>query len=325
MTDAKTVPTVVLSTGAKMPAVGIGTFGSDKYGPAEIAEAVYGAVKAGYRLIDCAEVYGNEREIGVAIRRTLSEGIAAREELFIASKVWNDHHESVREACENSLDALGLDYLDAYYIHWPFPNYHAPGCDGDSRNPDSKPFSVDEFVSTYHRCEALFDEGKIRAIGVSNMTVSKLEAVLPFLRIKPALIEMELHPAFRQPELRAFCREKGIQPVGFCPLGSPSRPERDKTAEDIAAMEMPEIREIAAKHGIHPAGVCLKWSRQSGAVPIPFSVKPAQYESNLAYLTSDPLTDEEMQKIDASPANCRLIKGQVFLWEGADDWNALWT
>ena len=323
MTELKT-PWVTLADGTKMPAVGLGTFGSDKYGPADIAAAVYCAVKAGYRMIDCAEVYGNEREIGESVARLLSEGVVERGDLFIVSKVWNDHHETVREACGNSLDALGLDYLDAYYIHWPFPNYHAPGCDGDSRNPDSKPFSADEFLSTYRQCEALFREGKIRAIGVSNMTVKKLEAVWDALSVKPLLIEMELHPAFQQKELRSWCAAHGMQPVGFCPLGSPSRPERDKTSEDVAAMDMPVIREIAARHGVHPAAVCLKWSRQAGAVPIPFSVKEPQYRANLEAVTTDPLTDCEMSAIDAADANCRLIKGQVFLWEGATDWRALW-
>ena len=315
---------VTLSNGMKMPAIGLGTFGSDKYGPAEIAEAVDGAVKAGYRLIDCAEVYGNEDVIGSALRRLFDEGIVTRDELFVVSKVWNDHHRTVKEACLGSLAALGLDYLDAYYIHWPFPNYHAPGCDGDSRNPDSKPFSADELIATYRQCEELYREGRIRAIGLSNMTVSKFEATFDKMEIKPVLLELELHPAFRQPELLAWAKAHGIQPVGFCPLGSPSRPERDKTSEDLAAMALPHIREIAEAHGIHPAGVCLKWSHQAGAVPIPFSVKPAQYTANLGYLLSDPLTDAEMARINADPSDCRLIKGQVFLWEGATDWQELW-
>ena len=193
MTEKLFAPTVHLSNGCDMPAIGIGTFGSDKYSAPQIAEAVYGAVKAGYRLIDCAEVYGNEREIGVSLKRLFDEGVVGRGELFIASKVWNDHHapEAVRKACLDSLDALGLEYLDAYYIHWPFPNYHAPGCDGDARNPDSRPFSKEEFLSVYRACEELYREGKIRAIGVSNMTVSKMEAVLPECAISPALIEME--------------------------------------------------------------------------------------------------------------------------------------
>lgn len=307
-----------------MPVIGLGTFGSDKYGADVIADAVYGAVKSGYRLIDCAEVYGNEPEIGASLQRLFADGVVTREELFITSKVWNNHHREVKAACHRSLDALGLDYLDLYFIHWPYPNYHAPGCDGDSRNPDSRPFSVDEFVDTYRQCEELYREGKIRAIGVSNMTVSKLEAVLPHLEIMPAAIEMELHPAFRQPELVSYSLEHGIRPVGFCPLGSPSRPERDRTSDDIAAMTLPEVKAIAEAHGIHPAGVCLKWSHQTGAAPIPFSVKPEQYTANLSYVCGDPLTDEEMNTINSMAADCRLIKGQVFLWEGADDWQELW-
>lgn len=317
-------PTYKLNNGYEMPVIGLGTFGSDKYGPEIISKAVYGAVKSGYRLIDCAEVYGNEKEIGEVLSRLFSDGVVAREELFITSKVWNDHHREVREACERSLKNLGLDYVDIYFIHWPFPNYHAPGCDGDARNPDSRPFSVDEFIDTYRQCEELYREGKIRAIGVSNMTVSKLEATLPLMEIKPAAIEMELHPAFQQPELFNYAIEHDIRPVGFCPLGSPSRPERDRTSEDIAAMEMPEVKAIAEAHGIHPAGVCLKWSHQTGAAPIPFSVKPAQYEANLSYVCEDPLTDEEMEILRLADKNCRLVKGQVFLWEGADDWQELW-
>ena len=323
MTNSR-IPTFKLNNGANIPAVGIGTFGSDKYSADDIAEAVYGAVRDGYRLIDCAAVYGNERNIGHSISRLISEGTVTRSELFITSKVWNDRLREVGAACEESLRDLGIDYVDLYFIHWPYPNYHAPGCDGDARNPDSKPFSVDEFIDTYRQCEELYAEGKIRAIGISNMTVSKLEAVLPKLNIIPAALEMELHPAFQQPELLSYAQAHGIRPIGFCPLGSPSRPERDRTDGDIPAMSMPEITEIAAAHGIHPAEVCIKWSHQCGAVPIPFSVKPAQYRSNLNCVCSEPLTEAEMERIRKADKDCRLIKGQVFLWEGADDWRELW-
>lgn len=316
--------TITLQNGMTVPPMGIGTFGSDKYTPAQVSEAVYGAVQAGYRLIDCAEVYGNEAEIGATLARLFADGVVTREELFITSKVWNDHHGEVEAACERSLAALGLDYVDAYFIHWPFPNYHAPGCGGDARNPDSKPFSVEEFIHTYRQCEALYRAGKIRSIGISNMTISKLEAVLPLLEVAPALIEMELHPAFQQKELFDYALSHGIRPVGFCPLGSPSRPERDKTSEDVAAMSMPVVQSIATAHGIHPAGVCLKWAHQRGAIPIPFSVKPAQYTANLHYLDEPPLADEEMSLIEEADANCRLIKGQVFLWEGAAGWEDIW-
>ena len=230
------IPTVTLRGGERVPCLGLGTFGSDKYGPEEIAEAVYGAVRYGYRFIDCAAVYQNEDRIGQALGRLFSEGAVERRELFITSKVWNDMHGAgqVMASCKKSLADLGLDYLDLYFVHWPFPNYHAPGCAGDSRNPDSRPFSVEEFMATWRQCEELVDKGLVRYIGMSNMTVPKLEAVLPLCRIQPAALEMELHPSFQQPELFAYAREHGILPIGYCPIGSPSRPERDRTAQDVA-------------------------------------------------------------------------------------------
>ena len=185
------VPTYTLNTGAIMPAVGLGTFGSDKYTPDQIASAVSGAIKSGYRMLDCASVYQNEDQIGTVLDGLFKDGTVKREDLFITSKVWNDQHREVRKACEKSLKDLGLSYVDLYFVHWPFPNYHAPGCDGDSRNPDSKPFSVDEFMDTWRQMEELYDDGLIKAIGMSNMTVSKLEKVLPLCRVKPAAIEME--------------------------------------------------------------------------------------------------------------------------------------
>lgn len=324
--DQDRIPVRLLRSGEKIPCMGLGTFGSDKYGPEEIGEAVYGAVKYGYRLIDCASVYQNEDRIGQALDRLFAEGAVERKELFITSKVWNDMHGrgQVLQSCKKSLADLGLEYLDLYFVHWPFPNYHAPGCSGDSRNPDSRPFSAEEFISVWRQCEELADRGLVRYIGMSNMTVAKMKEVLPLCRIQPAALEMELHPSFQQPELFSFALEHNILPVGYCPIGSPSRPERDRTAEDVADGELPAVREAARRRGVHPALICLKWAVQRGQVPIPFSVKASQYEANLKCVTEDPLTEEEMDAIAREDRNCRLIKGQVFLWEGARGWEDLW-
>ena len=324
--EQSSIPRRTLYDGTTVPAVGMGTFGSDKYGADQIAEAVYGGIRAGYRLIDCASVYMNEDKIGDALERVMQEGVVKREELFITSKVWNDMHAEgkVIESCEKSLKDLKLSYIDLYFVHWPFPNYHAPGCDGDSRNPDSRPFNLEEFMTTWRQCERLVDEGKVRYIGMSNMTIPKLEAVLPLCRIKPAALEMELHPGFQQPELFAYAKEHDILPVGYCPIGSPSRPERDRTAEDVAGTQIAVVVEIAERHNVHPALICLKWAVQRGQVPIPFSVKEPQYISNLKCATEDPLTDEEMETIRLADKNCRLVKGQVFLWPGAKGWEDLW-
>ena len=126
------------------------------------------------------------------------------------------HAQKIEEACDKSIKDLQCDYVDMYFIHWPFPNYHAPGCDVDSRNPDSKPFSVEEFMDTYRQCEALVEKGKIRYIGISNMTIPKLEAVLPLMKIKPATCELELHVCFQQQELYDYLVEHNIQPVAIC-------------------------------------------------------------------------------------------------------------
>ncbi len=320
------IPRRTLYSGEQIPAVGLGTFGSDKYDADTVSQAVYGAVRSGYRLIDCAAVYQNEDKIGAVLSRLFAEKEVKREELFITSKVWNDMHGEgkVLESCQKSLRDLGLSYLDLYFVHWPFPNYHAPGCDGDSRNPDSRPFSVEEFMATWRQCERLVEEGLVRYIGMSNMTVPKLEAVLPLCRIQPAALEMELHPSFQQPQLFDYAIEHDILPIGYCPIGSPSRPERDRTAEDIADTRLPAVVRAAQSHGVHPAVICLKWAVQRGQVPIPFSVKEPQYIANLRCVTEDPLTEEEMEAIRLEDKNCRLIKGQVFLWQGAKGWEDLW-
>ena len=323
--DPKTVPSKKLNNGMTMPVIGMGTFGSDRFNADEVSKAVAGGIRLGYRMFGCAACYGNEKQIGEVFTEAFEEGIVKREDLFIMTKVWNDMHEHVEEACRKSLEDLKCGYVDLYYIHWPFPNYHAPGCDVTSRNPDSKPFSVERFMNTYRQCEELVEKGLIKAIGLSNMTIPKLEATLPLMRIKPAACEIELHPCFQQQELFDYLVAHDIQPVGYMPLGSPRRPERDICPEDLADMEMPELRAIAEAHGVHPATICLKWAVQRGQIPIPFSVTEKNYYSNLKAMTDgDWLTEDEMKTIATLERNNRLVKGQVFLWEGAKDWHDLW-
>jgi alcohol dehydrogenase (NADP+) len=177
-------------------------------------------------------------------------------------------------------------------------------------------------MKTWRKMEQLVDMGLVRHIGTSNMSVPKLKLVLRDARIKPAANEMELHPHFQQPELFKYVVANGIVPVGYCPIGSPGRPERDRTPEDTTPTQDPVILDIARSHGISPASVCIKWAVQRGQVPIPFSVN--HYRDNLECVTKDPLTDEEMRAIGSIDRNCRLIKGQVFLWKEGQTWEALW-
>ena len=136
---------------------------------------------------------------------------------------------------------------------------------------------------------------------------------------------MELHPHFQQPELFEFVRSNGMIPVGYCPIGSPGRPERDRTAEDTVPTQDPVIVRIANRLGVHPAVVCIKWAVQRGQVPIPFSANRSHYLGNLEGVVSDPLTQDDMREISTIDRNCRLIKGQVFLWKEGQTWEDLGT
>jgi diketogulonate reductase-like aldo/keto reductase len=323
--DPNQVPKRVLYTGARVPAIGLGTFGSDRFSGDQVAEAVLGAAAVGYRHFDCASVYGNEALIGHSLRAMLKGGVR-RDDLWVTSKLWNDKHaeQDVIPSCEKSLKDLQLEYLNLYLVHWPFPNYHAPGCDVSSRSPDAKPYIHENYMKTWRQMEKLVDLGLARHIGASNMTVPKLKRLLRDARIKPACNEMELHPHFQQPALFKFGVDNGIQPIGFCPIGSPTRPDRDKTQADTVDIQDPVIVRIARRLNVHPAVVCVKWAVQRGQVPIPFSVYCSEYLGNLRCTASAPLTDAEMQEIAGIDKNCRLIKGQVFLWKDGQTWEDLW-
>jgi len=324
--DPKQVPQRHLYTGAAMPAVGLGTFGSDRFSGEQIAAAVKDAVQRGYRLIDCAACYGNEHLIGPALEEAMTQAHIAREEMFVISKIWNDMHGKgdVLLSVARSLRDLRLDYLDLCFVHWPFPNYHPPGCDVDTRNPDSRPYIHEEFMACWRQMERLVDMGLCRHIGVSNVTIPKLKLILRDCRIRPAVNEMELHPSFQQAELYDFCRQNGIEIIGYSPIGSPNRPDRDKTPDDVVDTQLPEVQAVAAARGVSAATICLQWAITRGHTPIPFSIHAENYMRNLACSLEVPLTAEEMALLARAERNCRLIKGQVFLWEGAEDWQALW-
>ena len=323
--DPARVPSRTTYTGAKIPAIGLGTFGSDRLSGEIIAEAVKGAIAVGYRHIDCASVYGNEHQIGQALREVMAAGIT-RDELWITSKVWNDMHGDgdVLLSCAKTLKDLKLDYLDLYLVHWPFPNFHAPNVGVDSRDPNAKPYIHENYMKTWRQMERLVEMGLARHIGTSNMTIPKLTLLLRDAKIKPACNEMELHPHFQQPELFQFARDNGIVPIGYSPIGSPKRPERDTTPEDTVDIADPVIVAIANRLNVHPAVVCVKWAAQRGQIPIPFSVNRANYLGNLRAVVSEPLTDDDMLAISKIDKQCRLIKGQVFLWPTAKSWEDLW-
>ncbi len=316
------IPSKTLNTGGKIPGIGLGTFGSDSVSPETVAETVKKAIYSGYRHIDCASVYGNEKNIGSVLKKIFKSGFLKREDLWITSKVWNDMHDKVAESCKQSLADLQIDYLDLYLVHWPFPNFHPPKCEVTSRSPNAKPYIHENYLKTWRQMEKLVEGGLVKNIGTSNMTLPKLKLLLKDAKIKPACNEMELHPHFQQPELFNFCLDNNIQPIGYCPLGSPGRPERDRTEQDTVDLEDNVIIKIADRLKVTPAQVAIKWAMQRGQIPIPFSIN--HFFENLESAVNVQLSENDMKEISKIDKNCRLIKGQVFLWKDNQTWEDLW-
>ncbi len=315
-----------LYTGEEIPCVGLGTCGSKRFDDEQIEQAVYSAIKGGYRLIDCAARYGNEAFVGRAIERAFSEGVVRREELFVITKVWCDMlgRGDVLLSLAQSLKDLRLDYVDMFFIHWPFPRVIPVGASIDYRDPAGTPFLPDVYIQSWRQMERLQGIGLARNLGVSNMTISKLRAVLPQMRIRPAAIEMELHPCFQQKQLFDYCLSERILPIGFSPIGSPTRPDRDRDDDDVCDIKHPIVTALAEKYKVHPAVICIRWAVTRGQIPIPFSIYENEYMANLRCAVEPPLTPEEMRQMERAEANSRLVKAHVMLWPGADRWQALW-
>jgi len=246
---------IPLSQGAgQMPALGFGTLIPDA---AVTITATRDALEAGFWHFDCAERYGNEREVGTALQEGLAAGGIAREDIFVTTKLWNSNHrpQRVEPAFLASLDRLGLTYLDLYLIHTPFA--FQPGDNQDPRDKDGNVLYDHDVTlfDTWKAMETLVDHGKCRAIGLSDITLETLKPIYESARIKPAVVQVESHPYLPETELLEFCREEGIVFLAFAPLGHGMKP---------GLLEDPVISAIAARVGKTPAQVLLAWAIQRG-------------------------------------------------------------
>ncbi|KAH8776710.1 aldo/keto reductase [Diaporthe sp. PMI_573] len=260
-----------LNNGLTLPAVGLGTWQSK---PNEVKNAVELALKSGYRHVDAAAVYDNEKEVGEGIK---ASGVP-RKDIFLTSKLWNTHHkgEDVERAVDTSLADLQTDYLDLYLIHWPVSFRRI---NDTERFPiDEQTFGVDvidvPIIETWRAMEALVKKGKIRTIGVSNFSIAKINEIWDAAEIKPAVNQVELHPYFAQPELVKWCQDKGIVVEAYSPLGN-------NIYSLPMAIEDPAIIQLAEKLGKTPAQIVLSWIVQRGVVVLTKSVTPSRIKSNL--------------------------------------------
>ncbi|NEA38044.1 aldo/keto reductase [Streptomyces sp. SID11385] len=253
-----------------MPQLGFGVW---QVPDEEATTAVGLALDAGYRSIDTAAIYGNERGTGKALA---ASGLA-REELFVTTKLWNEEqgYDTTLRAFDASLDKLGLDYVDLYLIHWPCP-------------------SKDRYVDTWRAFEKLLADGRTRAIGVSNFTPAHLGRLIEETSVIPAVNQIELHPHLQQSEARAFHGEQGIATEAWSPLG-----------QGKGLLEVPALVAIAQKHGRTPAQVVLRWHVQLGNVVIPKSVTPSRIKENIDVFSFE-LDEEDMAAIRALNEEHRL-------------------
>ena len=314
MSSAASPPTTTLNNGQTLPLLGLGTW---KSAPGQVSAAVEQAIQCGYRHIDCAYLYLNEKEVGEGIRRCIEQGICTREKLFVTSKLWCDSHapEDVAPALQESLDNLGLDYLDMYLVHWPvalkkgvqFPNYKS----------DMLPLEQVPLTETWKALEACVASGKTKGIGVSNFSQKKLQEILEKATIPPAINQIERHPYLAQNKLVSYCKEQGIHVTAYSPLGSLDRPEMLKQGpNEPNLLEDPVIVALAAKHSVTPAQLLLQWALATGTSVIPKTVQSHRLVENFDAQTVLTLDEEDLEQVAALDQHRRYILGDF--WTGGE-------
>ncbi len=284
--------------GGRIPALGFGTLIPD---PAVTIAATRNALEAGFRHFDCAERYRNEREVGEALQAGLAAGGISREDIFVTTKVWNTNHrpERVEPAFEASLERLRINYLDLYLIHTPFA--FQPGDEQDPRDQNGNVVYDDgvTLLDTWRAMESLVDDGRCRAIGVSDISLNELLPLYEAVKIKPAVVQVEAHPYLPETELLEFCKEKGIVLLAFAPLGHGIR---------SGPLEDPVILAIAARVGKTPAQVLLAWAVQRGTALLTTPKTAARAIENLdiSALPEDAL--EEINRIQTRQRFNEVVK-----------------
>ncbi|DBA83694.1 hypothetical protein WJX77_001076 [Trebouxia sp. C0004] len=286
-------PTVTLNNGAKMPVLGLGTW---KGKPGEVESSVQIALRVGYRHIDCAKAYQNQSGLGQALQELYKEGKVSRKDFWLTTKLWNTDHAEVRKNCLESMKELQTEYLDLYLVHWPVTPHKGPAL-----TPSMK--------DTWQQMEKLVEEGLVKSIGISNFSVKKIEDLLQYAKIKPAVNQVELHPYFRNEKLHKYCDSKGIHLTAYSPLGTPdSAAMQNRGDQTPHLMSDPAVKKIADKHGKHTAPVLIRWAIQNGTSVIPKATGVSHIQGNLEALNFE-LSKDEFETISNLKTQMRMLVG----------------
>jgi diketogulonate reductase-like aldo/keto reductase len=292
---------IKLNDGNNIPVLGLGTYKAE---PSLVGNAVEFAItKAGYRHVDCASIYENQKEIGSALKKTSSK--VNRKELFITSKLWNTEHkaENVEKACKQTLLDLQLDYLDLYLMHWGIAFKHGL----ENLEPlDKEGKIITEKVSireTWEAMEELVKKGLVKSIGVSNFTTVMLVDLLTYSKIVPAINQIELHPYNSQTNLVEFCNNNSINATAYSPLGR----QGVKTIQGPRLFDEPIVKSIAKSHDKTLAQILLNWALKRGTIAIPKSTDPKRIIENIDVFDFE-LTDKEMAEINALNKDHRFVR-----------------
>ena len=313
-----TIPCKSIGTDGQMPAIGLGLWKIDK---AQVADVVVEAIRCGYRHLDSACDYGNEKQVGEGIRRAIDEGLCTREDLWVTSKLWNTYHrkEHVVMAIDQTLHDLGLDYLDLYLVHFPIALEFVPFdvryppewvSDPDDDMPMMKPVAV-PLQETWGAMETLIDTGLAKHIGVCNYNVALMRDLLNYARIAPAVLQVESHPYLTQEKLMRFCGEQDVAVTAYSPLGALSYLELEMAESDESVLEQSVVSSIAARLGKTAAQVVLRWGVQRGNAIIPKTSRPERLKENAALFDFE-LSSEDMSLISGLNSNRRFNDPGVF-------------
>lgn len=298
---------LIFKNGDKLPILGLGTWKSK---PGEVRQAVYWAIEAGYRHIDCAAIYQNEREVGQGIADAMADGLVKRKDLFITSKLWNDshRHEDVKPALEKSLSDLRLDQLDLYLVHWPIA--FKPGIGFATHREEYYTYQDVPLTQTWEAMQEQKATGLTKHIGVSNFNQGKLKELIAMGGETPEMNQVELHPFLQQEKLVKFCQEHGILITAYSPLGSPdSRAERHKN--DPKLLENVVVKEIAQRHKASEGQILIAWSIARDIAVIPKSVNKDRIIEN--FKSADLILEEkDLVALAQIGVSHRFVDGSLF-------------